>query len=129
MRLVPHQDPAKIEAAFKAALTGRCPRGIKIEFISHGGSPGIVVPITGRAMELAADAIQKGFGKAPVYMREGGSIPILGLFKKELGLDTLLLGYGLPDDRVHSPNEKFDLDALHVGTRTSAAAYDALSRL
>ena len=129
MRLVPNQDPVKVEASFKAALIARCPKGIKIDFISHGGSPGIVVPITGKAMELAGNAIKKGFGKSPVYMREGGSIPILGLFKKELGLDTLLLGYGLPDDRVHSPNEKFDLDALYAGTRTSAAAYDELSRL
>ena len=62
-------------------------------------------------------------------MREGGSIPVVGLLKRELGLDTLLVGFGLPDDRVHSPNEKFDLDALHAGTRTAAALYDELSRL
>ena len=80
-------------------------------------------------MELAANAIERGFGTKPVFMREGGSIPILGLFKKELGLDTLLIGFGLPDDRAHSPNEKFDLDAFYAGTRTAAALYDELSRL
>lgn len=129
MRLVPNQDPKKIEAAFVQALTERCPKGVTIEFESHGGSPGLLVPIDGRAMELAAKAIERGFGKKPVFMREGGSIPILGLIKQELGLDTLLIGFGLPDDRVHSPNEKFDLDAFYAGTRTAAALYDELSRL
>lgn len=129
MRLVPNQDPKKIEAAFTRAMRERCPKGVTIEFESHGGSPGLVVPITGRPMELAANAIERGFGKKPVYIRGGGSIPILGLIKQELGLDTLLVGYGLPDDRVHSPNEKFDLDAFYAGIRTSAALYDELSRL
>jgi acetylornithine deacetylase/succinyl-diaminopimelate desuccinylase-like protein len=130
MRLVPHQDPAKIEAAFKRALTERCPEGCSIEFLSHGGSPALLVPFTGRPMQLAAAAIERGFnGKKPVFMREGGSIPILGLLKNELGLDTLLVGFGLPDDRVHSPNEKFDLDCLFAGTRTAACLYDELSRL
>jgi acetylornithine deacetylase/succinyl-diaminopimelate desuccinylase-like protein len=129
MRLVPHQDPEKIESAFVKAMRDRCPRGCTIEFESHGGSPGIVVPLTGRPMELAARAIERGFGKKPVFMREGGSIPILGLLKKELNVDTLLVGFGLPDDRVHSPNEKFDLDAFYAGTRTAAALYDELSRL
>ena len=129
MRLVPNQDPKKIEAAFVQALTERCPKSVTIEFESHGGSPGLLVPIDGRAMELAANAIERGFGKKPVFMREGGSIPILGLIKQELGLDTLLIGFGLPDDRVHSPNEKFDLDAFYAGTRTAAALYDELSRL
>ncbi len=129
MRLVPNQNPKKIEGAFIRALSERCPKGVTIEFESHGASPGLLVPIDGRAMELAANAIERGFGKKPVFMREGGSIPILGLIKQELGLDTLLIGFGLPDDRVHSPNEKFDLDAFYAGTRTAAALYDELSRL
>jgi acetylornithine deacetylase/succinyl-diaminopimelate desuccinylase-like protein len=62
-------------------------------------------------------------------MRGGGSIPVVGMIKSILGLDTLLIGFGLPDDRVHSPNEKFDLDALHAGTRTAAALYSKLSQL
>lgn len=129
MRLVPNQNPKKIEGAFIRALSERCPKGVTIEIESHGASPGLLVPIDGRAMELAANAIERGFGKKPVFMREGGSIPILGLIKQELGLDTLLIGFGLPDDRVHSPNEKFDLDAFYAGTRTAAALYDELSRL
>ncbi len=129
MRLVPHQDPDKIEAAFIQTLQVRCPKGCTLAFESFGGSPGVVVPLTGRPMELAARAIERGFGKKPVYMREGGSIPILGLLKQDLNLDTLLVGFGLPDDRVHSPNEKFDLDALHAGTRTAAALYHELANL
>ena len=62
-------------------------------------------------------------------MREGGSIPVVGLIKRELGIDTLLVGFGLPDDRVHSPNEKFDLEAFHAGTRTAAALYEKLRDL
>ena len=62
-------------------------------------------------------------------MREGGSIPVVGLLKRELNLDTLLVGFGLPDDRVHSPNEKFNLSALHGGTRTAAALYAKLAKL
>ena len=80
-------------------------------------------------MQLAAEAVQVGFGVSPTLIREGGSIPVVGLIKRELGIDTLLVGFGLPDDRVHSPNEKFDLMALHSGTRTAAALYDKLSRL
>ncbi len=62
-------------------------------------------------------------------MREGGSIPVVALLKRTLGIDTLLLGFGLPDDRVHSPNEKFDLEALHGGTRTAGALYGELAKL
>ena len=80
-------------------------------------------------MQLAAEAVEIGFGTAPTLIREGGSIPVVGLIKKALGIDTLLVGFGLPDDRVHSPNEKFDLDALHAGTRTAAVLYEKLSRL
>ncbi len=129
MRLVPNQDPKKIEAAFIQALTERCPKGVTIEFESHGGSPALLVPIEGRPMELAANAIERGFGKKSVFIREGGSIPILGLIKEELGIDTLLIGFGLSDDRAHSPNEKFDLDAFYAGTRTAAALYEELGRL
>ena len=70
-----------------------------------------------------------GFGKRPVFMREGGSIPVVNMFKKELSMDTLLIGFGLEDDNVHAPNEKFDLDALHSGTRTAAALYGKLAAL
>jgi acetylornithine deacetylase/succinyl-diaminopimelate desuccinylase-like protein len=129
MRLVPHQDPRKIEAAFEQAMRERCPKSVKIEFGRHGASPGVLVPFDSPAVRLAASAIRTGFGVDPVFMREGGSIPVVGQIKSILGADTLLVGFGLPDDRVHSPNEKFDLEALHQGTRTAAALYEELTRL
>ena len=129
MRLVPDQDPAKIADAFERHLRDRCPHGLKIEFARHGAGPAVVVPAEGRAMQLAAEAVEQGFGRRPTLIREGGSIPVVGLIKSVLGIDTLLVGFGLPDDRVHSPNEKFDLDALHKGSRTAAVLYERLARL
>jgi acetylornithine deacetylase/succinyl-diaminopimelate desuccinylase-like protein len=126
---VPNQDPAKIVAGFERAMKERAPKNVKVEVSCHSHTPGIVVPIEGDAMRLAAEAVEIGFGKKPAMMREGGSIPVVNLLKRELGVDTLLLGFGLPDDRVHSPNEKFDLDALHKGARTAAALYDKLAQL
>jgi acetylornithine deacetylase/succinyl-diaminopimelate desuccinylase-like protein len=81
------------------------------------------------AMELAAEAMEIGFGIRPTLIRGGGSIPVVQLIKSILGVDTLLIGFGLPDDRVHSPNEKFDLDVLHSAARTAAALYERLARL
>ena len=130
MRLVPNQDPAKVFAAYERALRERCPRTVKLEVNALGhGAPAVLVPPESPAMRLAAEAVDAGFGKRPTIIREGGSIPIVALIKSVLGMDTLLVGFGLPDDRVHSPNEKFDLDALHRGTRTAAVLYERLSRL
>jgi acetylornithine deacetylase/succinyl-diaminopimelate desuccinylase-like protein len=129
MRLVPGQAPKKITQAFEKAVKDRLPGNVKHEVHWHGASPATLVPIDGKPTQLAAEAIEIGFGKAPVFMREGGSIPVVGLIKSILGQDTLLVGFGLPDDRVHSPNEKFNLDALYNGTRTAAALYEKLSRL
>jgi acetylornithine deacetylase/succinyl-diaminopimelate desuccinylase-like protein len=129
MRLVPNQDPDKIMAAFEKTLRARCPDHVRLELHCHGRTPAVLVPTDGKAIQLAAEALEQGFGKRPTFMREGGSIPVVNLFKKELKTDTLLLGFGLEDDNVHAPNEKFDLDALHSGARTCAALYDRLARL
>ena len=129
MRLVPNQDPMKIQRAFRAALAERCPRNVKIEFANHGLSPAAIVPIDTPATKLAGEALKVGFGKEPAFIRSGGSIPVVGLMKKELGIDTLLVGFGLPDDRVHSPNEKMDLECFYAGTRTAAALYEKLALL
>jgi acetylornithine deacetylase/succinyl-diaminopimelate desuccinylase-like protein len=129
MRLVPDQDPLKIVTTFERTLRDRCPKTVKIEFERHGLSGPVLVPREGKAMTLAAEALKEGFGTAPTLIREGGSIPVVGLIKSALGIDTLLIGFGLPDDRIHSPNEKFDLDALHKGTRTAAVLYQKLAQL
>jgi acetylornithine deacetylase/succinyl-diaminopimelate desuccinylase-like protein len=129
MRLVPDQDPAAIADAFERTLREHCPTNVQIRFERHGGSPAVLVPADSPAMRLAAGAIKAGFGVEPTLIREGGSIPVVGLFKRVLNIDTLLVGFGLPDDRVHSPNEKFDLDALHKGSRTAAVLYEKFSLL
>lgn len=128
-RLVPNQDPIAIKATFEQALRDRLPKNVTHTVQWFGASAPVVVPIDSRPTKLAAEALKIGFGIAPTFMRGGGSIPVVGLLKQTLGLDTLLVGFGLPDDRVHSPNEKFDLDALHNGTRTAAALYDRLATL
>lgn len=129
MRLVPDQDPHKIVEIFEKTLRQRCPDTVKIEFARHGLAGPVLVPREGKAMELAAQSVKEGFGAAPTLIREGGSIPVVALIKQTLGIDTLLIGFGLPDDRVHSPNEKFDLDALYKGTRTAAVLYAKLAQL
>src|SRR5262249_8815120 len=129
MRLVPDQDPVKIAHSFEKMLRDRCPRGVKLEIERHSSAPPVVVPREGRTMQLAQEAVGDGFGQTHTLIRGGGSIPVVSLIKSNLGIDTLLVGFGLPDDRVHSPNEKFDLDALHGGTRTAAALYGRLAQL
>lgn len=129
MRLVPNQDPKKIAAAFEQAMRSRLPDNCKLELSLHSSSGPVLVPVTGPAMQAAVRATEVGFGVKPAMMREGGSIPVVLLLKQVLGLDTLMVGFGLDDDRIHSPNEKFELDALFNGARTCAALYQELSTL
>ncbi|MGD0139051.1 MAG: dipeptidase [Tepidisphaeraceae bacterium] len=129
MRLVPNQDPIAVREAFTEAMRQRCPKYAAIEVIPHSDTPAILVPTHSLAMELASEAVELGFGVRPALIRSGGSVPVVDLIKSNLGIDTLLVGFGLPDDRVHSPNEKFDLDCLHAGARTAAALYERLARL
>jgi acetylornithine deacetylase/succinyl-diaminopimelate desuccinylase-like protein len=129
MRLVPDQDPIKIVGSFEKMIRDCCPKAVKLELVRHSTAPPVLVPREGRAMQLATEAVGEGFGAAPTLIRSGGSIPVVGLIRQTLGIDTLLVGFGLPDDRVHSPNEKFDLDALHGGTRTAGVLYGKLAGL
>jgi acetylornithine deacetylase/succinyl-diaminopimelate desuccinylase-like protein len=128
-RLVPNQDPQKVLASFRKAMVERAPKNVKIEFANHGASPASVVPIDTAAAKLALEAMEVGFGQSPTFVRSGGSIPVVGTLKRALGLDTLLVGFGLPDDRVHSPDEKMDLDAYYKGARTAAVLYAKLAEL
>jgi len=127
-RLVANQDPIKIREAFYHHIRSHSPAGVTIEFLDHGVAPAYLVPPNHPGLPAASRAIETGFGKAPTLIRSGGSIPIVSTFKKELGIDCLFVGFGLPDDAVHSPNEKFDLDCLHAGCRTAAALFAELSR-
>jgi len=129
MRLVPDQDPVAVRDAFIEALRQRCPKSVALQITCESCVPPVLVPMHSPAMELASEAVEAGFGIRPTLIRGGGSIPVVETIKSTLGIDTLLIGFGLPDDRPHSPNEKFDLDALHNGARTAAALYERLARL
>lgn len=128
-RLVPNQDPKKIAASLTKFLHGLCPPGIKLELIDLHGAPGVVVPLDSPYVAAAAKAIEHGFGRKPVFIREGGSIPVVATFHELLGVDTLLLGWGLDDDNTHSPNEKFHLADFHRGIKSSAQLWRELGSL
>lgn len=128
-RLVPDQDPHKIAASLREHLTKICPPGIKMELKAHHGSPGFVVSTDSPYIHAAKAAIEKGFGNAPVLIREGGSIPICAEFAKELDCDVLLLGWGLDDDNTHSPNEKFNLGDFQRGIEASAQLWAELAKI
>lgn len=127
-RLVPNQDPHKIAASLRGMLERLCPPGITLELEDMHGAPGVRTPLESPYLAAAARAIEKGFGKAPVFIREGGSIPIVTAFQEKLHADTLLLGWGLDDDNTHSPNEKFRLADFHRGIRASCHLWEELSR-
>jgi succinyl-diaminopimelate desuccinylase len=126
-RLVPHQNPARITSSLRSFLEARLPPGIEMELIDHHGAPGVVIPLESQYIRAASAAIEAGFGRAPVFIREGGSIPIVTTFAHELRADVLLLGWGQNDDNTHSPNEKFSLDDYHRGTLASAHLWQQLA--
>jgi len=128
-RLVPDQDPKKVTDELRGFLESICPLGIKMQLADMHGAPAIVVPLESPYIKAASAAIEKGFGKAPVFIREGGSIPVVTDFRNHLDADTLLLGWGQNDDNTHGPNEKLSLQDYYLGTRSSAFLWDELSRL
>ena len=126
-RLVGDQDPAKIRDAFHAHVRARLPKDCTAEFISHKGSPAITLPFDMPDLVAAKSALHDEWGVDAVTLGSGGSIPIVGDFKKTLGLDTLLIGFGLDDDRIHSPNEKYDVRSFEKGARSWARVLAALA--
>jgi acetylornithine deacetylase/succinyl-diaminopimelate desuccinylase-like protein len=120
MRLVPNQDPQKIAAAFTAYVQEIAPAGVRVEVIGHHTADPVLVPRDNPVMQAGMAALKAGFGADPVFIREGGSIPIVGTFQQCLQAPVLLLGYGLSTDNIHSPNEKFDLVNFWNGARTTA---------
>ena len=125
-RLVGDQDPVRIAADFKQFVRDRLPSDVTAEFIDHSGSPALAVPMDSPALLKARDALSEEWGRKAVTIGSGGSIPVGGDFKRTLGLDTLFVGFGLEDDRVHSPNEKYDLSSFHKGQRSWARILQAL---
>ncbi len=122
MRLVPNQTFADISRLFRVHLESLVPAGVEMKVKELNGADPVLVMRDSPAVQAAARAIEVGFGKTPVFIREGGSIPIVNLMKEELGIqDILLLGWGSPDDGAHSPNERFSLRDFHHGIRSAAA--------
>lgn len=128
-RLVPDQQPAKIAASLQSWLSQICPPGIQTELLDMHSAPGSLVPLDSPYMRAASEALTRGFGKAPVFIRSGGSIPVVNSFAQMFGMGTLLLGWGLDDDNPHSPNEKFLLADFHRGIAASTYLWDALSHI
>ena len=126
-RLVGAQDPEKIRAAFRAFVRARLPADAKVEFSNFGGAPAIELPFNNPALVKTRSALSAEWGKKAVTVGEGGSIPIVGDFKRVLGMDTIMVGFALDDDRVHSPNEKFDLTSFHKGMRSWARILAAMA--
>jgi acetylornithine deacetylase/succinyl-diaminopimelate desuccinylase-like protein len=129
MRLVPDQDPDKIANLFEAHLKKIAPRTVEVKLTRmHGGKPWMT-EFDNKFVRAAGRAIEQGFGKAPVFNREGGSIPVVSTFQKELGLPSVLFGVGLPDENAHAPDEKLDLGNFHNGIIASAYLYKEIGAL
>lgn len=129
MRLVPNQSPEKVAKLFEKYIQKITPDTIKVKVTYlHGGKPSVTQMNT-PAIKAAMSALKKGFEAEPVFIKEGGSIPIVSVFEKELGADVILMGFGLPDDNIHSPNEKFDLDNFYKGIISVCYYYNELSNL
>jgi acetylornithine deacetylase/succinyl-diaminopimelate desuccinylase-like protein len=120
-RLVDDQDDETIRDAFFAWLDERTPPGCRWAKIDHGGGAPATCATDSPTLVLAREAVRQACGVAPAMIKTGGSIPVAGLLKSTLGIETIFMGYGLEDDRVHSPNEKFELDCYRMGARSHAA--------
>jgi acetylornithine deacetylase/succinyl-diaminopimelate desuccinylase-like protein len=119
-RLVPDQDPQKIIANFRKFVADNTPAGIRTEVRVLSGGPAVVVNPDHPAIDTAAKAFSEILGKPTVFIRSGGSIPIVGDFARHLGIPTILMGFGLPDDGLHSPNEKYKITNYYTGIMTIA---------
>ncbi len=127
-RLVFDQDPHRIREAFRAFVRARVPADCGVEFIEHGAGRAIRFPIEAAAFGKARQALTDEWGKEAFFIGGGGSIPVTHQLKTSLGMDVILAGFGLEDDRIHSPNEKYDLTSFQKGTRSWARILHALSK-
>ena len=126
-RLVGNQDPEAVRAAFRKFVEDRIPADCSVTFEKHGGSPALQLAYDSPLVIKASAALTDEWSKKALVLAMGGSIPIVGDFKRMLGMDSLLVGFGLDDDRIHSPNEKYDLTSFHKGQRSWARILHAIS--
>jgi acetylornithine deacetylase/succinyl-diaminopimelate desuccinylase-like protein len=129
MRLVPDQDPKKVGELFEAYIRKIVPKTVELKLTRmHGGKPWMT-EFDNKYVRAAGRAIEQGFGKSPVFTREGGSIPVVSTFQEELGLPSVLFGVGLPDENAHAPDERLDLGNFHNGIIASAYLYQEIAGL
>ncbi len=129
MRLVPDQHPDKIAQQFDDYLKKVAPKTVEVKLTRmHGGKPWMA-EFDNKYVRAAGRAIEQGFGKPPVFNREGGSIPVVSTFQEELGVPSVLFGVGLPDENAHAPDEKLDLGNFHNGIIASAYLYQEIANL
>lgn len=129
MRLVPSQVSREITDLFQTHFESIAPKGVKVKVKPHHGGEAAVTPVDSVEYQAAALAMEKGFGKKPIPVRSGGSIPIVALFEKELGLKTILMGFGLDSDAIHSPNEHYGLFNYFKGIETIPHFYSYYAEL
>jgi acetylornithine deacetylase/succinyl-diaminopimelate desuccinylase-like protein len=140
-RLVPNQQPDKIKKLVMDAIRARAPKGVKVEFVDqHKGEPYIVVPpgrsntpkdqspVLAKAFRATDQAVTEVWGRPPLYLREGGSVPIIAEIKRVTGLDSVMMGLFLPEDNLHAPNESFNLDVMKKGIETTRRILLALAK-
>ena len=126
-RLVGTQDPARVAESFRAFVRTRLPVDCRAEFISHGASAALQLPLSSPALAKARAALAAEWARPALLIGGGGSIPIVGAFKRDLGMDSLMIGFGLDDDRIHSPNEKYELSSFQKGARSWARLLASLA--
>ena len=126
-RLVPGQDPAAVLDGFKRFVAERIPEDARVTFTPFASAPGIQIPAESRFVQAAQAALADEFGRPAVLIGSGGSIPVVDSLRRILGIDSLLMGFGLNDDQVHSPNEKFEWRCFHHGLRSHARLLASLS--
>ncbi|MDB4648576.1 dipeptidase [Crocinitomicaceae bacterium] len=128
MRLVPNQDPHKITALFSKHFNSLAPKGTTVKVTPHHGGEPAVTPVDSIGYLSASDAYEKSFGVKPIPVRSGGSIPIVAMFEKELGLKTVLMGFGLDSDAIHSPDEHYGLFNYYKGIETIPYFFEAFAK-
>ena len=129
MRLVPNQSSEEITRLFTAHFISIAPKGVKVKVTAHHGGEAYLMPTDSVAFQAASDALTTTFGKVPVPTRGGGSIPIVALFEKELGIKSILMGFGLDSDAIHSPNEHYGLFNFYKGIETIPHFYQNFADL
>ena len=125
-RLVAGQDPHKVRAAFRAFVKARIPADCRVEFIEYGSGTAVAFEVTAPAFQATQTALSDEWGKEAAFVGGGGSIPVTTMIKEKLGMDVVMAGFGLSDDRIHSPNEKYSLTSFHKGIRSWARVLAAL---